>query len=138
MAFFEINGVGKEPSYAANPTTFDTGTINEDIAIGSTESHTITITPYSKLIAVWVSISRNEAGGVPFGNIAGGKVDILLDGKILASYSLPSSNDWGFQINETIPLAIDVLNSQVVLTIGADSGTSYNVFLRMRAYTIPV
>lgn len=133
-------GVGRSPSYVGNPTTFDTGVINEDIDVtGGVDTHTIDLgAKYQRLMAVWVSLSRNEAGGVPFGSIVGGKCDIELDGKTIASFSLPSSNEWGFQINEIIPLNVEVLNSKLELKIGAASGGSYNVFLRMKAFTIPV
>jgi len=131
-------GAGRDPSYRTTPNIQDTGVVNEDIAIGSTETHTLSFTSLQRLASVQVSISPSSAGGVPSGAIVGGFVNIRVDGQIIASYTLPSSNNWGYAISEIIPLNVEVLNSTVKLEIGSASGTSYNVFLRLVAVAVPL
>jgi len=138
MPFDGLLQVGRDASYRLTPNIQDTGVVNEDILIGGTETHSLSFTSLQRLTSVQVSVSPSSAGGVPAGAVVGGFINIKVDGVMIASYTLPSSNNWGYSISEIIPLNMEVNNSIVKLEIGSASGTSYNVFLRLVATALPL
>lgn len=139
MPFDEIMGVGREPRTMASISTYDTGTINEDLIIGSTEELIIPLGSMERVVSVNVSLVANPAGGVPFGSAIGAKFSVFLNEAPVATYALPSNNDWSSNVNDIIPQQFDTnQNSFLRIVSGADSGASYNFFYRVQVYAIRI
>lgn len=133
-------GVGRTP--AANPIikTYDTGIVNEDISIGSDETFTLPIGSGERVLGVFVSLQRNTAGGIPFGNAINCKFQVFINETPVAVYALPQDNDWVSSIAEIVPINMELwgTGNELKIVMGAASGTSYNIFRRVMAYTIPL
>jgi len=140
MGVDPLLGVGREPQASGRISIYDTGTINEDLSVGSTETRTISLNPAERVVGVYVSIWRNTAGGVPLGSLEGCKFSAFVNEQPIGSYSLPSSNEWSTGINDFIPANIELWGTGNVLKVqtGATSGSSYNIFYRVQVYTIAI
>lgn len=134
-------GVYRAPQVNGRVRIYDTGTVNEDITVGSDETSTTTLNPVERVVGIYVSIYRNPSGGIPSGNLIGGKFTAFINETPIAAYALPNTNEWANGITEYVPANIELWGSGNTLKIvtGSDAlGTSYNIFYRVYVYTVPL
>ena len=139
MPFDPILGAGYTPSSIGGPTTYDTGAPNnEDLIPGTTDTYDLDMTKYERLVAIMVNISSNTTAGVA-GDIKC-TASLYVDGELIASWSLPNTRDSWFNgpINEII--AQNKVGAQKVRLqfVTESGGTGYNVYVRLRAVTLPI
>lgn len=129
-------GAGRSPAVSGRIAQYDSGTVNEDISIGSDETNTISLntTYLQAVVAVNVSLAPYAVG---VGNIPDGKVTIMIDETPIATYALPKSDAWASNINDIIPFYKELYGTGHTLKIitGAGSGVSYNILYRVLVYT---
>jgi len=140
MEWNNLVGAGRSPQVNGAIKIYDTGTVNEDISIGSDETNTVTLSSPERVIGVFVSIYRNTSGGVPSGSAVGAKFNAFIDEKPIGFYALPSSNEWATGITDFIPVNVELWGNGHSLKVvtGAASGVSYNIFYRVVVYTMPM
>lgn len=142
MPFDAVNGVGRLPQVNTAPIILDTGIFNEDVLISTgTESpvYSATITRPQKMLYAVITLTPSQAS--PGGNAVGAGWALKINGAIRAQYVLPSSEVWGYGINDIVQINEDFFgtNSVEIVEIGANNGgTSYNYFWRVVFFSIPI
>jgi len=141
MSYNPFLGAGREPRTIGRIRNYDTGIVfanmNQFPQTVLLPAGTTLLGNNEKIIGVNISLSPDSAAVGPAQ--PNSRFTVQVDQALIASYTLPETNQWPSLVSEQIPFNYDTMNSRVTIQYGgSDPLISYGFFYRVQVFTVTI